>query len=79
MTLDKISVSDVPPTEERVGGTSDSVWANSVPELPLKKVGPSDAVWTRPLTPDEMEALMEHHLCGTTDRISSDEEAYELL
>lgn len=48
-------------------------------DLPLERVGPSEMVWTRPLTPDEMEALMERHLRRTTDRISSGEEARELL
>lgn len=79
MTPDKISVYAVLPTEGHCVGTSDSVWFNSVSKLPLKKVGLSETVWMRPLTPDEMEALMKCHLRSTTDRISSGEEAYELL
>lgn len=47
--------------------------------LLLKRVGPSEIVWTRPLTPEEMDALMEQHLRRGTFRISSGEEARELL
>lgn len=47
--------------------------------LPLKRVGPSEMVWTRPLTPEEMDTLMEQHLRRGTFRISSGEEARELL